>query len=251
MYNHTSSFTYSFLIFGHIGSSLLHWAFSSCDKQGPLSLEVCKLLGWWLLFRGSMGSRCTDFSSCGAQAYLLCGMWDLPGLRSNPCLLHWQVNSLPLSHQGSPLVAVFELHQPSWVTLVVCMAHKPENSYYFALYRKTLPTSGRLAQSPQGPCRGIVRMTQEQCLRQALSPPSAYCGCCSQIPLPCHWWPLPQWGRLDMTSPFPSLQGLGSQLSQDSPGHLVPKLGILFCTWKDGLSPMGHILLDWCQRSWF
>ena len=123
------------------------------------------------------------------------------------------------------------------------MAHKPENSYYLALYRKTLPTSGRLAQSPQGPCRGIVRMTQGQCLRQALSPPSAYCGCCSQIPLPCHWWPLPQWGRLDMASLFPSLQGLGSQLSQDSPGHLVPKLGNLIWYMEGWPVPHGpHII---------
>ena len=137
------------------------------------------------------------------------------------------------------LVAVFELHQPSWVALIVCMAHKPENSYCLALYRKTLPTSGHLAQSLQGPCRGIVRMTQEQYLRQALSPPSAYCGCCPQIPLPWHWWPLPQWGRLAMTSLFPSLQILGSQLSQDSPGHLAPKLGLLFGIWKDGLVPHG------------
>ena len=26
---------------------------------------------------------------------------DLPNLGSNPCLPHWQVDSLPLSHQGS------------------------------------------------------------------------------------------------------------------------------------------------------
>ena len=29
-----------------------------------------------------------------------CGIF--PGQGSNPCLLHWQVGSLPLSHQGSP-----------------------------------------------------------------------------------------------------------------------------------------------------
>ena len=38
--------------------------------------------------------------SCGAQAKLLCGMWDLPG--SDLCFLHWQVNSSQLS-QGKPL----------------------------------------------------------------------------------------------------------------------------------------------------
>ena len=41
-------------------------------------------------------------SSCGSWAYLLCSMWNLLEQGSNPCLLHWQVDSLPLSHQGSP-----------------------------------------------------------------------------------------------------------------------------------------------------
>ena len=31
---------------------------------------------------------------------MLCGI--LPDQGSNPCLLHWQASSLPLSHQGSP-----------------------------------------------------------------------------------------------------------------------------------------------------
>ena len=30
-------------------------------------------------------------------------MWDLPDQGSNPCLLLWQADSLPLSHQGGPL----------------------------------------------------------------------------------------------------------------------------------------------------
>ena len=33
--------------------------------------------------------------------------------RSNPCLLHWQADSLPLSHQGSP-----ELHSFLWLNNV-------------------------------------------------------------------------------------------------------------------------------------
>ena len=28
---------------------------------------------------------------------------DIPDRGSNPCLLHWQMGSLPLSHQGSPI----------------------------------------------------------------------------------------------------------------------------------------------------
>ena len=44
---------------------------------------------WWLLLLWSTGSRCAGFSSCGSQvlelsscgpwAWLLRGMWDLPG----------------------------------------------------------------------------------------------------------------------------------------------------------------------------
>ena len=30
------------------------------------------------------------------------------------CLLHWQVNSLPLSHQGSPNIKDFNLSPPRW-----------------------------------------------------------------------------------------------------------------------------------------
>ena len=29
-------------------------------------------------------------------------MWDLPGSGTEPCLLHWWADSLPLSHQESP-----------------------------------------------------------------------------------------------------------------------------------------------------
>ena len=39
-------------------------------------------------------------NSCGQWAWLLLGMWALPEL--NSCLLHSQVDSLPLSHQRSP-----------------------------------------------------------------------------------------------------------------------------------------------------
>ena len=35
-------------------------------------------LQWFLLLR-STGSRRAGFSSCGARAQLVCGMWDLPG----------------------------------------------------------------------------------------------------------------------------------------------------------------------------
>jgi len=36
----------------------------------------------------------------GVSSSAACGIFLDPG--SNPCLLHWQADSLPLSHQGSP-----------------------------------------------------------------------------------------------------------------------------------------------------
>ena len=71
-------------------------AFSSCDAS-----HCCKA---WAL--GHLG-----FSSCGCQAlehwFNSCGAWapwyvGSSQTRDQTCLLHWQADSLPLSHQGSP-----------------------------------------------------------------------------------------------------------------------------------------------------
>jgi len=64
----------------------------------------------WLLLPWSPGSR-----ACGLQWWwcmgsivvahrLSCSMARgiFPDQRSHPCFLHWQVDSLPLSHQRSP-----------------------------------------------------------------------------------------------------------------------------------------------------
>ena len=42
-------------------------------------------------------------NSCGPWAQLLHGTWDLSNSGTGLCLLHCQVDCLPLSHQGSPL----------------------------------------------------------------------------------------------------------------------------------------------------
>ena len=80
--------------------------FSSCGEQGPLS------------GRGARASHCSGFSCCGAQALGCAGFGSCGhGLRVLSCsmaggtfldqqlnthLLHWQADSLLLSHQGSP-----------------------------------------------------------------------------------------------------------------------------------------------------
>ena len=109
---------YNFIfIFGCASSSLLHKLFSSCSDLGLLS--SC----------GVQASRCSGFSCCGTWALWLvdfsscgaCGLqrtgsvvvahglsyflaWGIfPYQGSNSHLLHWQADSLPLSHQGSPI----------------------------------------------------------------------------------------------------------------------------------------------------
>ena len=104
------------LIFGHAGSLLLCGLLSNCSEWGLLSsCGVPPSLLWYLLLLWSTGSRPAGFSTCDSQALeattgsavvvhgVSCSVAGgiFPDLESNPCLVHWQVNSLPLNHQGS------------------------------------------------------------------------------------------------------------------------------------------------------
>ena len=76
--------------------------FSSCGElellfiavRGPLTIAASLVAEHRLQMR--------RLSSCGSRAQLLRGMWYLPSQGSNPCPLHWQADSQPLCHQGSP-----------------------------------------------------------------------------------------------------------------------------------------------------
>ena len=64
----------------------LFWVFIAAHRlslvaetEGYSSLWYTGFSSWWLLLLQSTGSRGTGFSSCGAQAQLLHGMWNLPG----------------------------------------------------------------------------------------------------------------------------------------------------------------------------
>ena len=68
-------------------------AFSSCGEPGLLFIAVCELLshcgGFSCCRAQALGAWASvvvarRLSSCGAWAYLLCGMWDLPGLGLEP-----------------------------------------------------------------------------------------------------------------------------------------------------------------------
>ena len=60
--------------------------------------------------RGLQGSRASVVVAQGLGCSSACGIFPDQGW--NPCLLHWQMDSLPLSHQGSPPHPVF-ISQPS------------------------------------------------------------------------------------------------------------------------------------------
>ena len=106
----------------------LPWIFAACGLclavvSGDYSLEavcwlltaVASLVGMHKL-KGTQASvavarglrSCSPralehrLSDCGTWTSLLHNMWDHPRPGSKPCLLHWQVDSLPLSHQRSP-----------------------------------------------------------------------------------------------------------------------------------------------------
>ena len=83
-------------------------AFSSCGEWGPLFTAVCRPL-----LLQSTGSRCAGsvVVAHGLSCSTACGIF--PDQGSNPCPLHWQADSQPLRHQGSPsncLLMAFILH---------------------------------------------------------------------------------------------------------------------------------------------
>ena len=84
-----------YLFIGCAGSLLPHRLLSTCGELGLL--RSCRVQ--------ASPRGCSSY--CGAQALSVqasvvaaCGI--SPDQGSNLCLWHWQANSLPLSHQGSP-----------------------------------------------------------------------------------------------------------------------------------------------------
>ena len=91
-------------------------AFSSCDERGPLFIAVRGPLTVAASLVAEHKLQTRRLSSCGSRAQLFRGMWDLPRQSSNPCPLHWQADSQPLRHQGSPAVCHFcDDSQPKWI----------------------------------------------------------------------------------------------------------------------------------------
>ena len=114
---------YLFIILGCAGSSLLCRLFCSCGEQELLFFAVRRLLTVviflverWLWGTWASGAAVPGLwgtgsvvAAHGLSCSMACGILLDQGW--NPCLLHWQVDSLPPSHQGSPL-----LHSFSWLS---------------------------------------------------------------------------------------------------------------------------------------
>ena len=75
-------------------------------------------LSWAVLLR-STGSRRAGsvVVAHGPSCSLACGIF--PDQGSNPCPLHWQADSQPLRHQGSPNLGVFIQDSEGWVRIPV------------------------------------------------------------------------------------------------------------------------------------
>ena len=99
-------FIYLFIyLFAVLGLRFCARAFSSCGKWGPLFITVCGPLtiAAFFLLR-STGSRRAGsvVVAHGPSCFTACGIF--PDQGSKPCPLHWQADSQPLRHQGSPKI---------------------------------------------------------------------------------------------------------------------------------------------------
>ena len=97
-----------YLFLAVLGLRFCAGAFSSCGKRGGHSSSCCVGLSLSrpLLLR-SIGSRRAGsvVVAHGPSCSAACGI--LPDQGSNPCPLHWQADSQPLRHQGSPSEVFF------------------------------------------------------------------------------------------------------------------------------------------------
>ena len=94
--------------------------FSSCGKWKLLSICCAGFSFWGLLLLWGLGSRCVGFSSwgpwalehrlnsCGAQAYLLCSMWDFPAPGTEPVFPALAGGFFTTEPPGKPLKFVFK-----------------------------------------------------------------------------------------------------------------------------------------------
>ena len=105
-------------------------AFSSCSKRGPLFIAVRGSLTIVASLLQSTGSRRAGSAivAHGPSCSGACGIF--PDQGSNPCPLHWQVDSQPLRHQGSPEVTSYS--KTMWELFLLPFLYLSLFSFFFA-----------------------------------------------------------------------------------------------------------------------
>ena len=126
------------------------------------------------LHRGARASHRHGLSSCGAQAQSVvvahgpscsaaCGIF--PDQGSNPCPLHWQADSQPLCHQGSPEIRI-----------LICTSLPSLQPQFLSSAASTVPhhthfslSPGPLSPSRLGLCRPNSRLLSPGLMRKPKS----------------------------------------------------------------------------------
>ena len=132
-----NKFIYLFL--SVLGLRFCERAFFSCSEGGHSSSRCVGLSLSRPLLLWSTGSRCAGsvVVAHGPSCSTTCGIF--PDKGSNPCPLHWQVDSQPLHHQGSPglFINIGHCHlfpglphQPSTLFPYLCCLLSPTQSLH-------------------------------------------------------------------------------------------------------------------------
>ena len=105
-YTYVHMYILSHILFCHGLSQVIEYSFL-CYTVGPCGLSIIYTIVYccWLCNPMALAHQAPPIMGFPRQEYwagchsLLQGIF--PNQGSNPCLLHWQVDSLPLKHQGS------------------------------------------------------------------------------------------------------------------------------------------------------
>ena len=100
-------YLFIYLFMSVLGLHLCARAFSSCGERGPLFIAACGPLTIAASLVAEHRLQTRRLSNCGSRAHLLRACGIFPDEGTNPCPLHWQADSQPLCHQGSPIPLFF------------------------------------------------------------------------------------------------------------------------------------------------
>ena len=105
-------FFFFYLFMTVLGLHFCVRAFSSCGKRGPLFIAVRGPLtiAASLVAEHRLQTRRLSNVAHGPGRFAACGIF--PDQGSNPCPLHWQADSQPLRHQGSPGPSILKAAEP-------------------------------------------------------------------------------------------------------------------------------------------